>query len=246
MLAATPPAEAMASLRQIKGLGPVYAMLVYLRATGVKDAAALGEPRLASYLRHYYGLAATPDTEEVEALAEAWRPFRTWASVLFRVAGDRDGLPFDDPAPRRTVTGRRAAGRTLCPSLIGFRSLWWTRRSMFCWNCGAELHGDPARCPDCGAWPGTATEEPDGRGAPAAVFGHVLIAGLTVITVGVLVAIGLHRDVATYDRVVTMPWSASVLRSLSGSGGRASTPRATAGRSGGRAAGPSGAGSSQS
>ncbi|HSZ45347.1 MAG TPA: hypothetical protein VK823_08420 [Streptosporangiaceae bacterium] len=101
VLAATPPAEAMASLRQIKGLGPVYAMLVYLRATGVKDAAALGEPRLASYLRHYYGLAATPDTEEVEALAEAWRPFRTWASVLFRVAGDRDGLPFDEPAPRR-------------------------------------------------------------------------------------------------------------------------------------------------
>jgi DNA-3-methyladenine glycosylase II len=100
-LAAMPPAEAMAALRQIKGLGPVYAMLVYLRATGVTDAAALGEPRLAGYLRHYYGLPGTPDTDTIAALAERWRPFRTWASVLFRVAGDRDGLPFDEPAGRR-------------------------------------------------------------------------------------------------------------------------------------------------
>jgi DNA-3-methyladenine glycosylase II len=100
-LAAMPPDEAMAGLRRIKGLGPLYAMLVYLRSTGVKDAAALGEPRLASYLRHYYGLETTPDTEQVRRLAEPWRPFRTWASVLFRVAGDRDGLPFDEPARRR-------------------------------------------------------------------------------------------------------------------------------------------------
>jgi DNA-3-methyladenine glycosylase II len=75
-------------------------MLVYLRSTGVKDAAALGEPRLAGYLRHYYGLESAPDTEEVRRLAEPWRPFRTWASVLFRVAGDRDGLPFDEPSAR--------------------------------------------------------------------------------------------------------------------------------------------------
>ena len=101
LLATMPPEEAMADLRRIKGLGPVYAMLVYLRATGVKDAAALGEPRLASYLRHYYGLGGPPDTDEIRRLAEPWRPFRTWASVLFRVAGDRDGLPFDDPASRR-------------------------------------------------------------------------------------------------------------------------------------------------
>jgi DNA-3-methyladenine glycosylase II len=94
-LAATPPEAAMARLRTIKGLGPVYAMLVYLRSTGVRDAAALGEPRLASYLQHYYGLATLPSTEEVARIAEPWRPFRTWASVLFRVAGDRDGLPSE-------------------------------------------------------------------------------------------------------------------------------------------------------
>jgi DNA-3-methyladenine glycosylase II len=94
-LAAAPADEVMRGLRKIKGLGPVYTMLVYLRATGVTDGLALGEPRLAGCLRHYYGLPDTPDTESITRLAEPWRPFRTWAGVLFRVAGDRDGLPFD-------------------------------------------------------------------------------------------------------------------------------------------------------
>ena len=92
-----PADKAMALLRRIKGLGPVYAMLVYIRSTGVTDALAVGEPRLASYLRHYYGLAATPDAATMGVLAEPWRPFRTWAGVLFRAAGDREGLPFELP-----------------------------------------------------------------------------------------------------------------------------------------------------
>jgi DNA-3-methyladenine glycosylase II len=103
VLAAAPTEEAMAGLRQIQGLGPVYATLVYLRATGVTDALTLGEPRLANYLQHYYGLPAAADGETIQQLAEKWRPFRTWASVLFRVAGDRDGLPFDQPPARRSA-----------------------------------------------------------------------------------------------------------------------------------------------
>jgi DNA-3-methyladenine glycosylase II len=98
VLAAAPADQAMKDLKKIKGLGPVYTMLVYLRATGVTDGLALGEPRLAACLRHYYDLPDTPDTETITRLAEPWRPFRTWAGVLFRVAGDREGLPFDEPA----------------------------------------------------------------------------------------------------------------------------------------------------
>ncbi len=95
--------DAMALLRRIRGLGPVYTMLVYLRSVGVTDALVVGEPMLAGYLRHYYGLAETPDAPTVERLAEPWRPFRTWAGVLFRVAGDRQGLPVEQRtrAPRR-------------------------------------------------------------------------------------------------------------------------------------------------
>jgi DNA-3-methyladenine glycosylase II len=100
-LAGLPPEEAMERLGRIKGLGPFYSMLVYLRATGVKDALAIGEPRVAGYLRHYYQLDAIPAADDVRRIAEPWRPFRTWAVVLFRVAGDRDGLPFEQPGRRR-------------------------------------------------------------------------------------------------------------------------------------------------
>jgi hypothetical protein len=34
----------------------------------------------------------TPD--ELAAIAEGWRPFRTWTAVLLRVAGDRDGVAW--------------------------------------------------------------------------------------------------------------------------------------------------------
>jgi DNA-3-methyladenine glycosylase II len=93
-LAAMGTGEAMAELRAIPGLGPVYAGLVLLRSTGVTDALTLDEPRLPRYLQHYYGLAEVPDAEAIGHIAELWRPFRTWAAVLFRVAGDRDGVPW--------------------------------------------------------------------------------------------------------------------------------------------------------
>jgi DNA-3-methyladenine glycosylase II len=109
VLRTLPADEVMAGLQRIKGLGPFYSMLVYLRSTGVTDGLALGEPRLAGYLRHYYGLATTPDAAEVERIAEPWRPFRTWASVLFRAAGDRAELPFEQP-PRRGAGVSRADG----------------------------------------------------------------------------------------------------------------------------------------
>jgi DNA-3-methyladenine glycosylase II len=93
-LAAMGTDEAMAELRAIPGLGPVYAGLVLLRSTGVTDALTLSEPRLPRYLQHYYGLAEVPDAEAIRRLADPWRPFRTWATVLVRVAGDRDGVPW--------------------------------------------------------------------------------------------------------------------------------------------------------
>jgi DNA-3-methyladenine glycosylase II len=101
VLRTLPADEAMSGLQRIKGLGPVYSMLVYLRSTGVTDGLAIGEPRLAGYLRHYYRLPSTPDAAEIERIAEPWRPFRTWAAVLFRAAGEREELPFEQPIRRR-------------------------------------------------------------------------------------------------------------------------------------------------
>jgi DNA-3-methyladenine glycosylase II len=94
MLASMETDRAMAALKTIPGLGPFYAGLVLLRASGVSDALTLDEPRLRSYLRHYYELPDEPDDAELRRISDPWRPFRTWAAVLIRASGDRDGLPW--------------------------------------------------------------------------------------------------------------------------------------------------------
>jgi len=86
--------EALADLQRLPGIGPTYAGLILLRSTGATDILTLGEPRLPHYVRHFYGLPGTPRPDELERLAEEWRPFRTWAGVLIRVAGDRDGVAW--------------------------------------------------------------------------------------------------------------------------------------------------------
>ena len=106
-IAALETGKALAELQAIPGIGPVYAGLILLRSTGVTDALTLGEPRLPSYLRHYYSLPAIPDDEAIRRLAEPWRPFRTWAGVLIRVAGDADELRWQ-AGPRE---GARRSGR---------------------------------------------------------------------------------------------------------------------------------------
>ncbi len=88
------PEAAMADLQRLPGIGPTYAGLILLRSTGATDILTLGEPRLPSYVRHFYGLERPATAGELSSLAEAWRPFRTWAGVLIRVAGDRDGVAW--------------------------------------------------------------------------------------------------------------------------------------------------------
>ena len=89
------PEDAMASLQTLPGIGPTYAGLILLRSTGATDILTLGEPRLPSYIRHFYGLPGPVTPARIATIAEAWRPFRTWTGVLLRVAGDRDGVPWD-------------------------------------------------------------------------------------------------------------------------------------------------------
>jgi DNA-3-methyladenine glycosylase II len=51
------------------------------------------EPRVAEYVARFYGTGPGPASRaELERISQAWRPFRTWAMVLIRVAGDRLGL----------------------------------------------------------------------------------------------------------------------------------------------------------
>jgi DNA-3-methyladenine glycosylase II len=93
-LAAMEPAQALEHLQRLPGIGPTYATLILLRATGVADAMTFTEPHLPGYVAHFYGTGAGPvSPAELDRISQAWRPYRTWASVLIRVAGDRIGLP---------------------------------------------------------------------------------------------------------------------------------------------------------
>ena len=86
-LRALPQDEAVAQLRELPGLGPFYATLVLVRATGATDAFFPIE-RLRRAAARAYDMADTPTEEAFTELAERWRPFRAWAGVLLR-AGDR-------------------------------------------------------------------------------------------------------------------------------------------------------------
>ena len=79
------PDAATAELRTLRGIGPFYAALIHVRASGVADVAA-AEQRVIEGAARAYGLEVTPDAQEFLALSERWRPFRTWAVVLLRVA----------------------------------------------------------------------------------------------------------------------------------------------------------------
>lgn len=84
--------DALAHLQRLPGIGPTYSMLILLRSTGATDAMTGIEPRLPTYLAHFYGLPAPASPEQIAGIMDGWRPFRTWSAVLVRVAGDRLGL----------------------------------------------------------------------------------------------------------------------------------------------------------
>jgi len=87
------PERAHEELQRLAGIGPFYAALIVLRATGFADALLeVPEPKGMSHTARYYGLGPAASPEQVMVVAENWRPFRTWSLVLIRLAGDR-GTP---------------------------------------------------------------------------------------------------------------------------------------------------------
>jgi DNA-3-methyladenine glycosylase II len=83
------PDAAMAELQTIKGIGPFYSALIVIRGTGFTDVLPVSEPRALALVAQLYNLPEPPTEDQFRALAEPWRPFRTWATVLIRAAGPR-------------------------------------------------------------------------------------------------------------------------------------------------------------
>jgi DNA-3-methyladenine glycosylase II len=88
-LGAMDPAAAMASVRELPGIGPFYAALIVVRACGLADVLVANEAIALDTMAGLYGLDGPPSPAELDRLAEPWRPFRTWAAVLIRAAGSR-------------------------------------------------------------------------------------------------------------------------------------------------------------
>jgi DNA-3-methyladenine glycosylase II len=80
------PEDAFAYAQTLEGIGPFYASLIVLRATGFADAPLrIREPRTLNYAAELYD-APELSLERLTQLAENWRPFRTWSTVLIRIA----------------------------------------------------------------------------------------------------------------------------------------------------------------
>ncbi|MCA2190805.1 DNA-3-methyladenine glycosylase family protein [Nonomuraea cavernae] len=96
------PEEALAELRALPGVGPFSAGLILIRGAGAPDAFPGDEPRLFAILREAYGLPEDTPPAAYRGLAEAWRPYRSWASFLFRAS--TYGAVDDRAGARRLTT----------------------------------------------------------------------------------------------------------------------------------------------
>ena len=79
-LRALDPDEAVRRVQQVRGLGPFAAELVVVRGANAPDAVPRHERRLDAEIAERYGPGHT-----LAEVSQAWRPYRTWASVHLRV-----------------------------------------------------------------------------------------------------------------------------------------------------------------
>ncbi|MCU1471069.1 MAG: 3-methyladenine glycosylase/8-oxoguanine glycosylase-like protein [Glaciihabitans sp.] len=91
--------EALDRIQKLPGIGPMYSTLILLRSTGATDVITGMEPRIAGYLGHFYGLGGPATSQQIAAILDGWHPFRTWGTVLTRVAGDSLGLVLPATPP---------------------------------------------------------------------------------------------------------------------------------------------------
>jgi DNA-3-methyladenine glycosylase II len=83
-LRAMPPEEALADLKKLPGIGDFSAGLTLLRGAGSRDVVPSGEARLARAVELAYGLPGPATSEQILAISQNWRPYRTWVTLLLR------------------------------------------------------------------------------------------------------------------------------------------------------------------
>lgn len=94
-----PRSEALAALRRIPGIGPTGAELVLTRGAGETDAPAdLGDKRLRTAIIRAYDLEPDAAAEDLVAIVDGWRPFRSWVAFLLLTWARAGDLPSQRPA----------------------------------------------------------------------------------------------------------------------------------------------------
>ena len=101
---------AVEELQRLPGVGPFTAQGIVVRGAGEPDYLATAEPRLARAAALAYGLDAPLAPEELARRGEAWRPYRSWVSVLLRL-GVEDASRGSRPQFEMHWRGVSAAAR---------------------------------------------------------------------------------------------------------------------------------------
>ena len=90
-LRALPPDEARAELQGLPGIGPFYSSLIVIRACGHADVPAPEESHSRTAIQQAYGIDHELSDAELMQIADGWRPFRTWVTVMMRALSPRAG-----------------------------------------------------------------------------------------------------------------------------------------------------------
>lgn len=79
-----PVEQALTHLKKLQGIGPFSAELTLIRGAGVPDLFPRETPRLRTVMAQLYDLGPEPALAQLDAIAQAWRPYRSWATFLLR------------------------------------------------------------------------------------------------------------------------------------------------------------------
>jgi DNA-3-methyladenine glycosylase II len=101
-----PREEVLAELKRLPGIGDFSAELILVRGAGDPDHFSRHERRLHRAMADSYGLGANPSIERLAEIAEKWRPYRSWVSVLFRTQLE-DQCSHGGNPPRRRINDTR-------------------------------------------------------------------------------------------------------------------------------------------
>jgi len=87
VLGGLPDEQVLAALTAVPGIGPWTVQGAMIIALGREDVVLPGDLALRKAVRAAYGLDHLPAEQEVAAIAENWRPYRSLAtSYLFSAA----------------------------------------------------------------------------------------------------------------------------------------------------------------